>query len=345
MPVENAVIQRALDAITNVQIRNTLQAEVEKQGRILQNGTANCFRFPGSGTLQAYDLKHAVLFAHRYIGFKRAASAPSLRNVVLGWDAGECEEELEAVYNSWKDRRDHLNAAGNAGVTGRAAVGSSFYRYAGQGGRAVATESIKYSQMMATSALIAVKAAGRNVAPTRGNYEWFFGPYTQARWTFVKNNIELLHNVLSSKPVSVYYRGPKAEGIDDSPDPTGSASPSDDVASTWAHTTRRGTFHRYQNDPVCTRFSHVWFGEDAFDRDQRISGAHGSIAGAILHELSHYHCDTNGTAPYNTEHYGATACHNLANNDPAYACRNADSYQMYFERCLGDKNAWTEDWS
>jgi len=148
------------------------------------------------------------------------------------------------------------------------------------------------------------------------------GPAGKARLETVKSNMQKIHRSLCKRPIKLYYRGEGTKGPDDSQDKE------DRISSE----TYFGC--AYPGDPPARfdqKFTHIWMGK-AFFTKSSIYGFD-SMAGVVIHELSHTICDTDdevypGTT---TECYGEDLCQRLALNYPEKAVNNADNYEFFCE--------------
>jgi hypothetical protein len=348
MAINEPLMVSALGSINNINARADLERECNRLGALAQRNIALgvwMLRRKADINHPLVAARHAVLLMHRFLGFKRAPSYPEMRGVISSWDNVDCQAEIEAVHSAWKQRQEELQKIQDGQYLGGVVLGSSFLRYANQEEKQVGREAIRTCQTMLTRALLSVKVADRD-ADAGPKYTTYFGVPNPNRHATVKENIQKLHKALGTKPVALYYRGEKVRGIDNSPDPTGRVSPATGIAETWSRGAQaRGiNLHVYQNDRACAPFSHIWLCKGAFEknavthRKRQVTGSM-SIAGTILHELSHYHCNTNDRGPFATEHYGDGNCQPLAGNNPDYAVNNADSYRYYLEQFQWERPA------
>lgn len=350
MPIAHPLLQAAVDSIADAKVRTPLSERVAALPADRQTSTANAIDLGGADAKEraAHAPRHAVMLGHLLLGMKVAANIANLKAVVGGWSAADCAKELEALRRSYTERLAEVAKAGGAGYFGSVVLGPSFYRYATSEEQRVARLAIQAAQEMALKATIAVATVRANAtSETRSRYEAHFGAYDGARFTKVKGNIGLIYRALTTKPVLLYYRGPRVGGIDDSADNMGGASPASSVAETWtaAQITNAAGLHAYRTEAKCKEVLHVWMGTAAFTSAGGPSSTGGkrsvagsmSVAGTILHELSHYACSTaDEESPVcswgaSSKCYGATNVAALAAADTTKACNNADSYRYYFE--------------
>jgi len=350
MPINNAVLQAAVDAVPEDKAKAALSAAVEALGDDMQSSIANAIKLLASPRVPA---RQAAMLAHLLLGMKVLANVANLKSVVMSWAVDESEKEIAAVYKSYAERVTEISKSKGASYFGSVVLGSSFFRYASSEEQRVARLAIAASQQMALKAVIAVATVRANATPeVKQRYEAHFGPYDALRYKKVKKNIDKIYTALTTKPVLLYYRGTKVKGIDDSADNAGLVSSSTSVAETWTDTqlTNIPSLHSYKNEAKCSAVTHIWMGSAAFS-----SGASGpastggkravsgdmSIAGTILHEMSHYACATADESHAvcqwgaSDKCYGSTNVGALAAADQVKACNNADSYRYYFEAFQG----------
>jgi hypothetical protein len=230
-------------------------------------------------------------------------------------------------------------------------LGPSFYRFANSEEQRVGRLAIGAAQQMLLKAVISIKSV-RSGSTSEANKKFsdYFGPFDLTRFAKVRKNIEKIHAVLTRKPVLLYYRGTRVGGIDDSGDFSGAASSTGSVAETWTDSqisNVNSNLHVYKTDAKCSSVSHVWLGTAAFEKGasgpsstsgKRAVVGEMSIAGTILHELSHLICSTADEADpvcngwTGNKCYGSANVKTLATTDQTKACNNADSYRYYFEQ-------------
>lgn len=363
MPVTNATLQSAVNAVTamlSAQAKTDLETLVGALSNLDQTNLAGAIAMAGGAANP--NQKHAVMLAHRFFGVRDNTTIGAIKATVNGYDAARLNKEFKAVHKSWDDGKDALGQVGGAEFYGAVFRAPSF-QYANSEERRVGVEVVKTSQKMLLKALISVKAVPTD-STARAAYQAWFGPYTagnvtsQAHYQKVRDNIKALHKALCRKPVRLYYRGSKlpADNVEDKPEATANAAVSAAVASAW-RATQVSAKPLYANSP----FSHITFGTHAFSHragaavsggmqarlaqfgggvntqrvgtQVRATSGRDSLGGTIIHELSHYICDTldedHPTA--GAKSYGAALCTSLPLVDQAKACNNADSYKYYCE--------------
>jgi hypothetical protein len=346
MPINNAVLNAAVNSIVDVKTKGALTSAVEALSDTQQDSLANAIKLRDSPRVPA---RHAAMLGHLCIGMKVMSNIPNLKAVVKSWSIEASTEELAAVYKSYAERIEEIKKSRSGSYFGSVVLGPSFYRYASSEEQRVARLAIKASQEMALKAVIAITAVRANATTeVLARYTSHFGPYDANRYTLVKGNINKIYKALTTKPVLLYYRGDKVAGVDDSADSTGAAKSTTSVAETWTDTqlTNIPSLHSYKNEAKCSAVTHIWMGSAAFTTGssgpqstggKRAVSGKMSIAGTILHEISHYACATADEADPVCLGWGGGKCYGnanvaaLANADPVKACNNADSYRYYFE--------------
>ncbi|MFO1272938.1 MAG: M35 family metallo-endopeptidase [Rubrivivax sp.] len=346
MPVTEARLTAAINSVGDANTKTALSTAVGAMDGTLQTSIANAIDLGADALSPA---RHSVMLAHLALGMKVLSNVASLKAVVGAWSASDCDKELDAVRRSYAERVAEIAKSKGASYFGSVVLGPSFYRYASSEEQRVARLAIKTSQEMALKAVIAVATVRANAtAEVKKRFEDHFGAYDALRFRKVKGNIDKIYRALTGKPVLLYYRGAKAAGIDDSADSTGAASSTTSVAETWTDTqlTNIASLHSYKNEAKCSAVTHIWMGSAAFTTGasgpkstggKRAVSGDMSIAGTILHEISHYACSTadEGDAVCSwgssDKCYGRANVEALAAADVVKACNNADSYRYYFE--------------
>ena len=351
MPVNNALLSAAVAAVVNVDARSALSDAIGALPDLQQDSMAKAIEFKKASPRT--PARHAVLAGHLLLGMKTSAAIPTMRDVVRSWSLDESGKEMDAIYKSWKERTDEIKNSKGANYFGSVVLAPSFYRYASSEEQRMARLAIKASQQMALKAVIAIVSVRANAtSEVKARYESHFGTYEALRFKKVKDNINAIYKALTTKPVLLYYRGSKVKGIDDSGDTSGKASSTTSVAETWtdAQLTNIPSLHAYKNEPKCAAVLHVWMGSAAFESGssgpsstggKRAISGNMSIAGTILHEISHYACSTadesHAVCSWGSSDkcYGTANVTALATADVVKACNNADSYRYYFEAFQG----------
>jgi hypothetical protein len=346
MPITNAILNSAVQAVTNDKAKTALSDAIAALSEDQQNSLASAIKLKDSPRVAA---RHAVMAGHLLLGMKVSANVANLRQVVRAWSIDESSKEMDAVYKSWKERTDEIAKSKGSTYFGSVVLAPSFYRYASSEECRMARLAIQASQQMALKAVIAVTSVRANAtSEVKTRYESHFGAYEALRFNKVKGNINKIYKALTSKPVLLYYRGSKVAGIDDSADNTGKVSSTTSVAETWTDTqlTNIPSLHSYKNEAKCSAVLHIWMGSAAFDTGasgptstggKRAISGNMSIAGTILHEISHYACATEDETDVVCNWGASKSCYGIANvnalavADVVKACNNADSYRYYFE--------------
>lgn len=185
-----------------------------------------------------------------------------------------------------------------------------------------AFERAKALIFRAYTGIVQARTAG---GKERQIYERWFGVYDANRFSTVFNNIRALHDALNSKPVVLYYRGDKVSGPTDCDAETGNLAPP------AADKQYFGAAWKPQHLPpeLDKKFTYIFLGELFFSTSSVFS--QDSIAGVIIHELSHSICGTDDVIYKGGPTYGADACKVLATEKPQLAVHNADSYEYLCE--------------
>jgi len=345
MPINNALLQAAVNAVGDADAKADLSTAIQALSDTQQTSVANAIDLGADALSPA---RHAVMLAHLQLGMKVNANIANLKAVVGGWSAADCTKEIGAVHTSYKERISEIAKSKGASYFGSVVLAPSFYRYASSEEKRVARLAIKAAQEMALKAVIAVATVRANATSSvKQRYEDHFGSFDATRYNKVKGNIGKIYKALTTKPVLLYYRGSKVGGIDDSADSSGAASSTTSVAETWTDTqlTNIPSLHSYKNEAKCAAVVHIWMGNAAFTAasgpastgGKRAVSGQMSIAGTILHEISHYACATADeshalcTWGSSDKCYGSVNVAALATADVTKACNNADSYRYYFE--------------
>lgn len=342
----NPVLQAAIDAVPEAKAKEALKTAVQGLDDSLQSSIASAINLRASPRVPA---RQAAMLAHLLLGMKVPANISNLKSVVKNWSIDESEKEIAAVYKSYAERIAEISKSKKGSYFGSVVLGPSFYRYATSEEQRVARLAIAASQQMALKAVIAVATVRANATTeVRQRYEAHFGPYDALRYAKVRKNIDKIYTAITTKPVFLYFRGGAVKGIDDSADNAGLAASTTSVAETWTDTqlTNIPSLHSYKNEAKCAAVTHIWMGAAAFrsgaSGPKSTGGKRGvtgsmSIAGTILHEISHYACAT-ADESHAVCHWGTSdKCYGDANvgalavADQVKACNNADSYRYYFE--------------
>lgn len=346
MPINNTILTAAVNSVVDGKAKAALTDGVQALSDIQQDSLANAIKLKDSPRVPA---RHAAMLGHLVLGMKVTSNLPNLKAVVKSWSIEESTKELDAVYKSYAERTQEIKKSKGGGYFGSVVLGPSFYRYASSEEQRLTRLAIQTSQAMALKAVIAVTAVRANATQdVKKRYEDHFGTFEALRFNKVKGNINKVYKALTTKPVLLYYRGGKVAGVDDSADSTGGAKSTTSVAETWTDTqlTNIASLHSYKNEAKCSAVTHIWMGSAAFETGasgpsstggkRSVSGSM-SIAGTILHEISHYACTTadegNAVCTWGSTDkcYGSANVKALAAANVTQACNNADSYRYYFE--------------
>ena len=169
------------------------------------------------------------------------------------------------------------------------------------------------------------------------------------------DNLEKLSDVLGTKPIRAYYRGSNIKGPSDKPNELGQAPRTEAFASAFRLDVLPAGYDR--------NYSHITLGKLFFEHKPGTAGvATGlqarvamfggaksgitrpgetyasdrgadSLAGMLVHELSHHVCNTvDAVLPVGSPNpggkcYGKNCCIWLAQQQPADAITNADNYE------------------
>jgi hypothetical protein len=293
---------------------------------------------------------NAVLLG--YVAWGRRTVSNTLvtfTNLIKSWSDIELAKELKAYAA--------LSPMPKSGV-----ILMPSFRYANQLEVTNAKSTLASAKQVMMKAYLTATSGARNAGSERTLLENWFGAYDSNRYATVLANLKTLNDVLGARPICVYYRGSRVTGKQpsDKPNDNGSMNKSTAFASAFKRTDLPAVYD--------STYAHVTLAEKFFNYKTKNAGVSGklqarvamfggakanlsrpgktyastsgkdSIAGALVHELSHNLCDTDditlpvGSPSPGNDCYGHTNCTWLKNNRPADAINNADNYEYYFEQ-------------
>lgn len=258
----------------------------------------------------------AALLIHRVIGGQTDAEMAPRRELIKAWPATDLTGEVNAYIKSDADSKT---------ATAGTVVLMPSFRHANSMERTNAKDTVERAIQMLTKAFLACKFAIKSAGTERTNAVTWFGAFDATRFEKVAGNLKKLHDTIATKPIRLYYRGPKVKGPEDKPQKSVAATPLSAFASAFTASDLPGFYDR--------KFGHVTLGQTFFDGTKTTPGGKDSFGGVLLHELSHHICDTaDEERPDNNEEtYGHDDCKWLATNYPVLACNNADNLEYYCE--------------
>jgi hypothetical protein len=172
----------------------------------------------------------------------------------------------------------------------------------------------------------------RQVADEKLKFEKWFGTYTEVKLVQVLKNYQMISSC--PKRFKLYYRGARLEFGNKEQYPPNDQEvdiSSVDDAGYYAKDARRDA------DP---HFMHIFLGKGYFGDKvaaRSVPGQKASAAGVIIHEASHYVCDTDDVdaagGPGGVM-YGPTTCKAEALKNNPLCIKNADSYRLYADQFL-----------
>lgn len=267
-----------------------------------------------TGTVSA--ALQAVLLVHRAIGAQEDAQMASRKGIVAGWSAQDLAAEKEAYVKAHQGFQ--IAKAGDV-------ILMPSFRHANSVERNNAKDTVERAIKMLLKAYLAVKFAVKTAGDERTKAQTWFGAFDTTRFQTVAANLKKLHDAIATKPIRLYYRGPKTKGPEDKPRKSDAATPLGAFASAFT----ASSLPPYYD----TKFGHVTLGNLFFNKTKTTTSSQDSIGGVLLHELSHHICDTDDVKRPDThkETYGQDDCKWLATNHPPLAIKNADNYEYYCE--------------
>jgi hypothetical protein len=172
----------------------------------------------------------------------------------------------------------------------------------------------------------------RQVAEEKLKFEKWFGTYSDPKLLEVLKNYQLISSC--PKRFKLYYRGPRLRGVCTEIVPPSESevgiSPVSD-AGYYAKDSAR------DSDP---HFMHIFLGEGFFGTlvgPRSVPGQKASGAGVIIHEASHYVCQTEDARSAGGPSgimYGPTCCAAEALKNNPLCVKNADNYRLYADQFL-----------
>jgi len=316
--------------------------------------TANLGKLTTFHTKAATGLKankiNAVLLG--YLAWGRRTVSNTLvtyANLIKIWSDIELANELKAYAA--------LSPMPKSGV-----ILMPSFRYANQLEVTNAKSTLESAKQVMMKAYLTATSGARNAGSERTLLENWFGAYDKTRYETVLANLKTLNDVLGASPICVYYRGSRVTGKQpsDKPNENDKMNKSTAFASAFRRTDLPGVYDR--------AYAHVTLAEKFFNYNTQKDGVSSqlqarvamfggakanlsrpgktyastsgkdSIAGALVHELSHNLCNTDditlpvGSPDPGEDCYGHDNCIWLKNNRPADAIKNADNYEYYFEQ-------------
>ncbi len=291
-----------------------------------------------------------VLLAYQAFGRHPNSVVPTFREIIKTWAAAELTAELKAYYE--------FSTAPKKGV-----LLMPSFRHATSGNRENAKSTLTAASVAMMKAYLAAYTGKQGAGPERTRMETWFGAFDGTRYGTVVANLKKLSDVLGSKPICVYYRGTNLKGPSDEAGENKAAPKETAFAAAWRTEDMPADLKR----AFSTTFSHVVLGEKFFNYKGKRTGVASniaarvamfgpvrtgltrptetyasttgsdSVAGVLVHELSHNICNTDDVelpspSPNAGEDcYGQENCKWLAQHVPAGAIKNADTYEYYFE--------------
>lgn len=204
-------------------------------------------------------------------------------------------------------------------AAGSVHLGQSF-EHANSKERVDVPQAFKRAQALISRAFQGITQARLATTPQRAIYETWFGTWSQTRFATVFNTVKELHDALHLKPVVLYYRGKNAQGPTDCPAEGGNIAGENFFGAAWKPKDLPPELDR--------KFTYIFLGKAFFKSGMY---ANDSIAGVIIHELSHSICGTDDVNYKGEDTYGPDLCKRLATEKPDLAVFNADSYEYLCE--------------
>lgn len=202
---------------------------------------------------------------------------------------------------------------------GKVYLGQSF-EYANSKERDDTTKAFERARLLINSAYLGLAHATNAHSAERTIYTDWFGAYDANRLREVRRVVNAIHGALFLKPVVLYFRGNKVTGPSDCPAEVADLTPGGYFGAAW----------KPQNLPnqLDEEYTYIFLGKAFFK-----SGMYAldSIAGVIIHELSHSICGTDDVDFEGAKTYGVKRCKNLATKRPDLAVKNADCYEYLCE--------------
>lgn len=194
------------------------------------------------------------------------------------------------------------------------------FEYANSKQRVDVPKAFERAKLLVNSAYLGMAMAGNSTSPERAIYTKWFGAFDQGRLQRVKKIINDVHGALFLKGVVLYYRGPGCQGPSDCAAETGDIAEEDFFGAAWTPANLPATLDK--------KFTYIFLGSSFFESGEY---AQDSIAGVIIHELTHAICGTDDVVYKGVQTYGPALCDRLARERPDLAINNADTYEYLCE--------------
>lgn len=285
------------------------------------------------------DLVQAVLLVCRVLGGQTDADTAKRRELVKAWAAPDLTAEMNAYIKAHNDMKTAKPGA---------VILMPSFRHANSAEQQNAKDTVVTAVAMLTKAYLAAKfvvtSNGASAGAQLTTYNDWFGVYSKPRAEKVAGYLKKLHDSIATKPICLYYRGPKAKGPQDEPHTSALNTPDDSFAEAYTEETiqRLPQFDK--------KFNHITLCKAFFARHKKVTNSkkgtvknvtitstkmkgYDSVPGVLLHELTHHVCNTEDeTRPDNGEAtYGTADCTWLKNNHVDLAANNADNYEYFCE--------------
>jgi len=288
-----------------------------------------------------------VLLGYMAFGKRPKAVVVPFRDIIKTWQEAELKAELKAYYE--------FSTTPKRGV-----ILMPSFHHATTGNKENAKSTLTAASMAMMKAYLAAYNGKQGAGAERTRMKTWFGDFNDANYATVVANLKKLSDVLGTKPICVYYRGSNLKGPSDEAGENTVAPKETAFAAAWtatnmpaeldrtcAHVVLGEKFFNYKGTQagvgggIADRVAMFGGAKDGLTRPSREAYASStgadSLAGVLVHELSHNICDTDDVelkapSPNAGEPcYGKTDCKWLAEHVPDDAINNADNYEYYFE--------------